>query len=245
LGSARLGAARLGAARRGSARLGAARLGAARRGAARRGSARRGLTARPTGHTVGRIGTDRKLRPLMSPADVDIPTGPRPQRLAAAQEQLLGQAIAIASDARAHGNHPFGALLADAAGRVLLTAENTVVTDSDATGHAETNLVRRATAAYSAAQLAETTLYTSTEPCAMCAGAIYWSGIGAVVYALAETALHELTGDDPDNPTLTLPCRTVLAAGQRVISVAGPFDLSQAREVHIGFWRPSSDPIGT
>ncbi len=156
-------------------------------------------------------------------------------------EPLLAQAVAIARDARDHGNHPFGALLADAEGQVLLRAENTVVSDRDVTGHAETNLVRRATAAYSPEQLADAILYTSTEPCAMCAGAIYWSGIGAVVYALAETALHELTGDDPQNPTLALPCREVLGAGSRTISVLGPFDLPAAREVHAGFWRPSGD----
>jgi tRNA(Arg) A34 adenosine deaminase TadA len=152
-------------------------------------------------------------------------------------EQLLLQAIAVARAARAHGNHPFGALLVDRDGSVLVTAENTVVTESDATGHAETNLVRQATATYSADELARMTLYTSTEPCAMCAGAIYWSGIGTVVYALAETALYEIVGDDPQNPTLVLPCRTVFGAGRRPVTVAGPFDLAQARDVHAGFWQ--------
>ncbi len=156
-------------------------------------------------------------------------------------EQLLLQAIEIARDARAHGNHPFGALLADLDGRVLLTAENTVVTTHDATGHAETNLVRTATVAYAPEELADTTLYTSTEPCAMCAGAIYWSGITTVIYALAETTLHELTGNDPKNPTLALPCRAVFDAGRRHITVAGPFNLAEARQVHAGFWRSPSD----
>ena len=150
--------------------------------------------------------------------------------------QRLLRASARARDARAHGNHPFGALLADRGGRVLLEAENTVVTGRDVTGHAETNLVRQACAAYSTAELAATALYTSTEPCAMCAGAIYWSGIGAVVYALAESGLGELTGDDPENLTLALPCRAVFAAGRRPIATLGPFDLAQARQVHEGFW---------
>jgi tRNA(Arg) A34 adenosine deaminase TadA len=158
----------------------------------------------------------------------------------ASHEQLLLEAIELAGEARAHGNHPFGALLADRAGRVLLRAENTVLTDSDITGHAETNLVRRAGTAYSSAQLGETTLYTSAEPCAMCAGAIYWSGITTVVYALAEAALHELTGDDPENLTLALPCRDVFAAGRRRITVLGPFDLRPAHDVHVGFWRPGA-----
>ena len=49
-------------------------------------------------------------------------------------EELLLQAVAVASAAREHGNHPFGALLVDADGAVLLSAENTVVTERDATG---------------------------------------------------------------------------------------------------------------
>jgi tRNA(Arg) A34 adenosine deaminase TadA len=153
------------------------------------------------------------------------------------REDLLGQAIEIAARARAHGNHPFGALLAGADGQVLITAENTVVTGRDATGHAETNLVRLATAAYSAAALEDLVLYTSTEPCAMCSGAIFWSGIGAVVYAMSETELYVLTGDDPENLTMLLPCRAVFAAGRRAISVEGPFDLPAARKVHEGFWQ--------
>jgi tRNA(Arg) A34 adenosine deaminase TadA len=151
-------------------------------------------------------------------------------------QELLVRAIDIARQARSNGNHPFGALLADADGRVLLTAENTVVTESDATGHAETNLVRLASRAYSVSDLTALTLYSSAEPCAMCSGAIYWSGIGAVVYALAETALFQITGDDPKNPTLMMPCRTVFAAGQRPITVLGPFEIAEAVDVHAGFW---------
>jgi tRNA(Arg) A34 adenosine deaminase TadA len=154
------------------------------------------------------------------------------------QEVLLRQAIAVARQSREHGNHPFGALLADPDGQVLLSAENTVVTGSDATGHAETNLVRLASARYSTSELRGLTLYTSTEPCAMCSGAIYWSGIGTVVYALAESELYEMTGSDDNNPTLVLPCRTVFAAGQRPTLVEGPFAIGEARDVHAGFWHP-------
>ena len=153
-------------------------------------------------------------------------------------EVLLRQAIAVARQSREHGNHPFGALLADPDGQVLLSAENTVVTGSDATGHAETNLVRLASAAYATRELRDLTLYTSTEPCAMCSGAIYWSGIGTVVYALAESELYEMTGSDDNNPTLVLPCRTVFAAGQRPVVVEGPFAIDEARDVHAGFWHP-------
>ncbi|MBU1080790.1 MAG: nucleoside deaminase [Spirochaetes bacterium] len=151
---------------------------------------------------------------------------------------LLGAAVARARASREAGNHPFGAVLADAGGSVLLDAGNTVGTEGDCTGHAETNLAGAASKAYDRDFLRTCTLYTSAEPCAMCAGAIYWSGIGRVVYALSETELKRLTGDDPENPTLDLPCREVFARGQRDVAVEGPENVPGAAEVHEGFWRP-------
>ena len=148
----------------------------------------------------------------------------------------LRTAIELAWQSRRHGNHPFGAVLVDENDQVLLQAENTVVTERDGTGHAETNLVRLATRHYSTDQLARCTLYSSTEPCAMCAGAIYWSGIGRVVYALSEVELYDIVGPSPDQ--LVLPCREVFAHSQRAVVVAGPMlELNaEARAVHDGFW---------
>jgi tRNA(Arg) A34 adenosine deaminase TadA len=148
---------------------------------------------------------------------------------------LLTRAVELAAAARAAGNHPFGALLADAAGTVVAEAQNTVETGQDPTGHAELNLVRAA-GHLGAAALGELTLFTSTEPCAMCAGGIYWSGVGRVVFAMAESELLEMTGSDPRNPTLALPSRIVFAAGSRPVLVQGPFPLRSAREVHEEFW---------
>lgn len=150
--------------------------------------------------------------------------------------ELLKRAIVIAWESRDDGNHPFGALLASSGGEVLLTAGNTVTTVRDATGHAELNLVRLASPIFDRDALGRCSLYSSTEPCAMCAGAIYWSGIGRVVYALAEEALHRMTGEDPENPTMRLGVRKVLGAGQRDVEVVGPFDLPEATSVHDDFW---------
>jgi tRNA(Arg) A34 adenosine deaminase TadA len=152
-------------------------------------------------------------------------------------EALLRRAIALADRARADGNHPFGALLAAPDGTVVLEAGNTVGTTRDVTGHAETNLVSAATRRFSRDELRALTLVTSCEPCAMCSGAIYWSWIGAVVYGLSEEGLLALTGDDPENPTLSLPCRTVLGAGQRAIAVTGPLLEEEAAASHTDFWR--------
>jgi len=148
----------------------------------------------------------------------------------------MRRALGLARQARDHGNHPFGALLTDSAGRVLLEAENSVVTASDCTGHAELNLVRQASINLDGDALASATLYTSTEPCAMCAGAIYWAGVSRVVFGLRESELPPLTGTDQRNQTLTLPCREVFARGQRPIEVIGPLLEDEARAVHEGFW---------
>jgi len=150
--------------------------------------------------------------------------------------EYLRNAIAMAAKAREHGNHPFGVVLVDAGGQQLLEAENTVNTGHDITGHAETNLVRKASAAFSAEVLAGCTLYTSTEPCAMCAGAIFWSGIGRVVYALSERSLLELASPQSGGDFLNLPCREVFARGGQAIEVLGPLLEEEARQVHIGFW---------
>ncbi|MEV7659309.1 nucleoside deaminase [Streptomyces anulatus] len=153
-----------------------------------------------------------------------------------ADVQALHAAVAVARRSRAAGNHPFGAVLTGPDGDILLEAENTVTTGRDATGHAETNLVRLATAKYEAGFLRTCTLYTSTEPCAMCSGAIYWGNVGRVVYALGEDELLALTGANEENPTMALPCREVFGAGQRPLPVVGPIDLPEAREIHAGFW---------
>jgi len=109
--------------------------------------------------------------------------------------------------------------------------------DGDATGHAELVAVREASRRYPPERLAAATLYSSAEPCAMCAGAIYWSGISRVVYALSEEHLLSLTGNHPENPTLSLPCREVFARGQRDIEVVGPLLEDEAAVPHKDFWR--------
>ena len=150
-------------------------------------------------------------------------------------ERLLMAAIGVAQRARDNGNHPFGALLAAPSGDVLCEAENTVVTEADVTGHAELNLVSKACRTLMAGQLGTATLYTSTEPCAMCSGAIYWSRIPRVVYALGEDELAALAGGSGEL-VLQLPSRQVFAAGSPRVEVSGPHLHDAAAAVHKGFW---------
>lgn len=152
--------------------------------------------------------------------------------------EYLRRTIALAESAVAHGNTPFGAILAGPDGTILLEQENTELTGHDCTAHAETALVRRASGCYRKEFLAGCSLYTSVEPCAMCAGAIYWSGIGRVVFGMSEDRLLEMTGSDPRNPTMHLSCREIFARGQRSVMVVGPFFEMKAEleAVHLRYW---------
>jgi tRNA(Arg) A34 adenosine deaminase TadA len=150
-------------------------------------------------------------------------------------EKLLREAIRVAGRARANGNHPFGAVLADADGNPLLEAENTVVTANDPSGHAETNLVRAAWQAYDPAFLATCSLYTSTEPCPMCSGAIFWGNVRRVVYALSQERLYALFGEQEEE-VLPIACRKILGGGGKQIEVIGPLLEDEAMRVHEGFW---------
>ena len=144
----------------------------------------------------------------------------------------------IARTARANGNTPFGAVLVDPDGNVIMEQGNAEGDLHDATAHAERMLASRASQKYSKEFLWGCTLYTTFEPCCMCTGAIYWSNIGKIVYGLTEEKLLQLTGADEKNPTFNISCRTILAAGQKPIEVLGPFDeiADQVVEVQKGFW---------
>jgi tRNA(Arg) A34 adenosine deaminase TadA len=152
-------------------------------------------------------------------------------------EALLGQAFDVARRSRAAGDHPFGSVLADEAGNLLMEQGNGYTSEGgDRTAHAERLLASRAARAHDLAFLARCTLYTSAEPCAMCAGAIYWAGIGRVVYGQTEKALKAQTGAHEENPTLDLPCAIVFAAGQRPTEVVGPLLEDEAAQLQADFW---------
>lgn len=149
---------------------------------------------------------------------------------------FLKLAFDVAAKAHAGGSHPFGAILVHADGTVLMEQGNAFQPHQDMTGHAERVLMTRASQAYRPPFLAECTMYTSAEPCAMCAGAAYWAGVGRVVYGLSEARLKTITGDHPENPTLDLPCRVVFEAGQRKVDVIGPMLEDEGAALHEGVW---------
>ncbi|MBO4206525.1 nucleoside deaminase [Micromonospora echinofusca] len=107
-------------------------------------------------------------------------------------ERHLRRAVELARAARQAGNPPFGSLLVAPDGRVLAEEQNTTVTDRDITAHPELKLARWAARELTAGTAAGTTMYTSCQPCPMCAGAIDRSGLGRVVFALSAEQLADL-----------------------------------------------------
>lgn len=152
----------------------------------------------------------------------------------------LKRANEVAKDARARGNTPFGAVLVNAVGEIVMEQGNAEHDLHDATAHAEFVLASRASAAFDRDTLWNSTLYTTCEPCPMCTGAIYWANIGKIVFGITESRLLELTGGDEKNPTFNMGADKVIAAGQKPIVVEGPFPEieEEVEEAHRGFWNP-------
>ena len=97
-------------------------------------------------------------------------------------KKFLLMAVEIASKSIDTGGGPFGAVITKD-GKLLSEENNKVVLTNDPTAHAEILAIRSAAKILETHDLKDCTLYTSCEPCPMCLGAIYWSGIKKVVYA--------------------------------------------------------------
>ena len=151
---------------------------------------------------------------------------------------LLRRTFVLADEARQGGSAPYGALVADADGKVIVERGNTTAQgDGDPTQHAELVASAGAWRVLGTDEMNQATLYASTEPCVMCAGAAYWTGIGRVVYGMSNRRLFEFTGDDPEHTSFALPCRDILLNGQRPITVIGPVLEAEAAQAHEGYWR--------
>mgnify|MGYP004447083789 CR=1 FL=1 len=152
--------------------------------------------------------------------------------------KYLRAANEVAKKAREAGNTPFGAVLVDKNGNIIMEQGNAEGDLHDATAHAERMLASRASQTFDKNFLWDCTLYTTFEPCCMCTGAIYWANIGHIVYGLTEEKLLELTGSDDKNPTFSISSRVIVASGQKDIEVLGPFNEieDEVIKVHEGFW---------
>jgi len=146
-------------------------------------------------------------------------------------EEYIFETYKLARSALAKGNHPFGALLV-IDGKVVLTAENTVNSDGDVTKHAELNLVSIASRKFDSEMLNSSILYTSTEPCAMCTGAIFWAGISTIVFGCSAAKLGEIASG-----SFVVPSSELLKFGNRKVEVIGPIREEEGAEIHRNFWK--------
>jgi tRNA(Arg) A34 adenosine deaminase TadA len=147
----------------------------------------------------------------------------------------LRTANQIAVRSQTFGHHPFGAILVAPDHETVLLAQGNV----DTVNHAESVIIRTACTNFSPDYLWHCTLYTTVEPCAMCAATQYWGNVGRLAYGLSESRLLQLTGNHAENPTLSLPCRELFDRGQKPIKVWGPIAEveSEIAIIHQSFWQ--------
>ena len=149
----------------------------------------------------------------------------------------LRRAIEWSRTARERGNRPFGAVVVSADGAVLAEAYCNTTETGDCTGHAETNAVRDVSTRVGRDVLAKATIYSSGEPCVMCAGAIFWSGIQRVVFGIDAVSLRVFRGEVATQRDAQLSCRDVFNASPHPIECIGPALLEEASAPHVGFWK--------
>lgn len=155
-----------------------------------------------------------------------------------ADQMRLAECVNLAFEARASGDHPFGAIIVFDDGRQI-SARNRVVTDGDLTAHAEL-LALRAASGPRHSSLPRATLYSSTEPCVMCAGALRWTGILRIVYAVSQETLRLIVGSPSSDGRLPVSCQDIVDADGRSVLVEGPFESERAIMAHRGYWGPGS-----
>ena len=141
----------------------------------------------------------------------------------------LRHAFDLAREAADAGDEPFGSILVHD-GDVVAESRNTINTDDDVTAHPELKLARWAARELDESAVAETTMYTSTEPCPMCTGAMYHAGLRRVVFGTPVETVGEVAGAE-----LVMPSSEVFARGAESVEVVGPMLENEAREIHESF----------
>jgi len=150
----------------------------------------------------------------------------------------LRRAFALAGQARTRGDRPFAAVIVAADGATLAEGLSTQGAGGGGTlAHSEMNACQAVIAAgVPRDTLRSATIYCSGEPCSMCASAIFYTGIGRVVYGLSAAAILHLRNAQPHTAGLGLSCRAVLAAAAQPVEVVGPCLEDEGAVPHAGYW---------
>jgi tRNA(Arg) A34 adenosine deaminase TadA len=146
-------------------------------------------------------------------------------------ETYIREAIELARAAVSSGNTPFGSLLV-VDGAVVRRSENTTLTDDDVTAHPELKLARWAARELDAGELADCTMYTSTEPCEMCATAIHYAGLGRVVYSVSGESLATLRGVEQSG----VSCEELIERKGGSTTVEGPVLETEGLAIHEAYY---------
>ncbi|SER72332.1 nucleoside deaminase [Natrinema salaciae] len=147
-------------------------------------------------------------------------------------ESYVRRAIELSESAVEHGNTPFGSLLV-VDDEVIRTAENTTLTDDDIAAHPELELARWTASELEPAERESCTMYTSTEPCPMCASAIVYAGLGRVVYSVSVDSLASLRNDG----VIEIPCEEVVDRAGGSTTVEGPVLEDEGLAVHEAYFQ--------
>ncbi len=144
-------------------------------------------------------------------------------------EEFIKKVNELAYQSAKNGNDPFAALLVKD-NKIVATTLDTSVEQSDPTSHAELDLIRTFCKENNIFSLEDYTLFSSTEPCVMCSGAIHWSRIGKVVYSVSQEALN-----NSNNGNLKPSCDSIVNVGKRKVEVVGPIFEDDGFQVFIDF----------
>lgn len=129
------------------------------------------------------------------------------------------------------GNHPFAAL-AVYEGQIVASALNQVVIQNDSTRHAELNLASHLSRTFSRQTIEQMTVYSSTEPCVMCAGALFWIGCRKIVFGCSAETLGRCT-----TKSLSIGIRQSHSSVSHEMNIEGPVLESEGEALHKSFWR--------
>jgi tRNA(adenine34) deaminase len=162
---------------------------------------------------------------------------PNEVQLNSTDATYLRDAIRMSELAKAKGNRPFGSVVISKQGELLAEAYCNTTETGDCTGHAETTAIRMLSPKVHRSVLAEASLYSSAEPCVMCAGAIFWSGIQRVIYGIDAERLRVYRGELLEQKDAALSCRDVFSASSHPIECVGPALIQEASLVHEDFWK--------
>jgi tRNA(Arg) A34 adenosine deaminase TadA len=167
---------------------------------------------------------------MTEPTPPGSPPGPSDEQIL----RHLRRSNDVAKRAVALGHHPFGALLVAPDHETVLLEQCNI----DTVNHAESTLARIAATNFTPQFLWQCTLYTSVEPCCMCAGTVYWANIGRVVFAMTEAQLLAHTGNHAENPTMSVSSHYVFSHAQKAVDVIGPVPAAAAEVVALqqSFW---------